>query len=115
MEQRISHIEQEQLDIKKRLEAIERSQQSDSFLLRDIAHKQTMVLGLTTTTSDELREFKLSMQERLSRLDDRVTSAHQELAELQLTVKHIETKQDTHGDLLNQHTELLKLILEKLQ
>jgi soluble cytochrome b562 len=112
MEKRLDQIEQEQRTIKDRLNTLEKSQQSDSFLLRDIAHKETMALGVAMTTSEELRDFKLSMQERLSRLDDRVSSAHQELAELRLSVKRIE---DTHGNLLNQHTELLKQILERLK
>lgn len=115
MEKRLDHVEQEQAAIQKRLEAIEKAQLSDDFLLRDMAHKQTMILGLVSTTSDELRDFKLSMQERLTRLDDRVTSAHQELAELRLTVKRIETKQDTYGDLLTQQSDLLRLIFEKLK
>jgi hypothetical protein len=115
MEKRIDQIELEQTAIKKRLEAIETARQSNDFLLRDMAHKQTMAMGIAMTTADELRDFKLSMQERLSRLDDRVSSAHQELAELQLTANRIETKQDTTSELLNQHSELLKLILEKLK
>lgn len=113
--ERLDRIEQEQRTLVTRMDNLEKTVQSNDFLLRDMAHKQTIAVGIAMTTSDELRDFKLTMQERLTRLDDRVTSAHQELAELQLTVKRMESKQDTHGDLLNQHTELLKQILERLK
>lgn len=112
MEPRIYQIEQEQHAIKNRLEALEKTVQSGDFLLRDMAHKQTMAMGIAMTTSEELRDFKLAMQERLTRLDDRVTDAHKELAELTITVNRIES---THGDILNQHTELLKQILDRLR
>jgi peptidoglycan hydrolase CwlO-like protein len=121
MEQRIERLEQEHRALKTRLDALERSRQGDDFLLRDIAHKMTIAQGLATTTSDDLRDFKLTMQERLSRLDDRVTEAHTELAELSLKVDKVDKKQEEHTELLNQHTELLnqhtellKLILAKL-
>lgn len=112
MEPRIYQVEQEQQALKKRLESLEKTVQGSDFLLRDMAHKQTMAMGIAMTTSEELRDFKLAMQERLTRLNDRVTDAHKELAELTITVNRIES---IHGDILNQHTELLKQILDRLK
>ena len=43
-------------------------------------------MGLATTTLQEMQDFKIAMQSRLERIDDRVTEAHKELAELRLSM-----------------------------
>ena len=82
MNQPIDRIEK----LETRVTKLEQSRLSDDFLLKDIVHKATITQGLMTQALSELSDFKQAMQERLSRLDDRVTGAHTELAEMRLAM-----------------------------
>ena len=110
MEARMQQIEKEHLTMLKKIEDIEKSQEGNTFIIRDMAHKVTIIHGIATTRLDEIKE-------RLERLDDRVTEAHKELAELRLSMAtkgDINRIESEHGKLLQEHTMLLKQILEKL-
>ena len=86
MEQRIYQVEKDQFELRKRLDSLEKERQGNDFLIKDIAHKSTIAVGLATTTLQEMQDFKIAMQSRLERIDDRVTEAHKELAELRLSM-----------------------------
>jgi len=86
MEQRIERLELEQREIWKHIRNLEHLGLARDLALMDIKH--------------ELNKAN----ERLVKLDELLTEAHTELAELRIE----------HGKILQEHTEFLKLILEKL-
>ena len=133
MEARIEHLETEHRSLLKRVDDLEKAKESTDFTLKDIKHETTIMHAIVVTRLDELKTEVVGIANRIEHLDDRITEAHTELAELRIEhgkrfdrieqtmatkddIKSMATKDDIreHGKILQEHSELLKLILEKL-
>jgi hypothetical protein len=108
MEQaRIDKLEKDYRVLLQRFDRLDQLERSSDFTIRDMAHKVTITQGLVIQALSEISDFKSDTQDNFSRLNDRVTEAHNSITELEIKVASIEKKQD-------EHTELLKQILAKL-
>lgn len=107
MGKRLDDLEGQQRTLKSRIGNIERLQREAKFTLQDISHKITIILGHTTVTSEETSDFKLAVNERFDRLDDRVTEAHKELAEQFLLIRKQDKKMD---EVLEVQKQILTLL-----
>ena len=131
MEARIEHLETEHRTLLKRVEDLEKSKESIDFTLKDLKHETTIMHAIVVTRLDELKLDVGKIGDRLIRLDDRVTEAHKELAELRIEhgkrfdrieatmatkddISALKATQDAQGKALQEHTELLKAILDRL-
>lgn len=72
----------------------------------EVNHNLTMLLGQSWKQGEQLRLLKSQQTERFDRLDDRVTEAHKELAEIRLELKDTNKKLDQALDLLNKIARL---------
>jgi archaellum component FlaC len=70
----------------------------------------TMVIGQNWRTEENLRLFRSEANTRLTRIDDRVTEAHRELGELQITVKAVK---DDIASIKTTQEQILKLLQQK--
>jgi uncharacterized coiled-coil protein SlyX len=102
----------------KRIEDLER--RFDEFE-DDINHSLTILLGQAWKHGERLKLLKSTMVERFERLDNRVTEAHKELAELAIKVDRIEKTQNDHTQRFDRleatqqrQEQLLQAILDRL-
>jgi chromosome segregation ATPase len=84
MEQRLDKLEVEHRTLLKRVEDLEKEKETSDFTLKDIKHETTIIHGIAVVKFDELHAELVKASSRLERIDDRVTEAHTELAELRL-------------------------------
>jgi hypothetical protein len=71
-------------------------------------HNLTMLLGQSWKHGEQLRMLKSTMLERFDKVDDRVTEAHRDLAQLELTMRDVKTTLSEHGQKLDEILALLK-------
>ncbi|EFH86388.1 hypothetical protein [Ktedonobacter racemifer] len=112
LEQKVADIQLERLYERK--VAAQSTSSEQSYDARQINHRLTMLLGVTTTQEEDLREVKkrlIALDDRLSGVDQRMES-HFEALEKRLS--GLETKFDEHSTILAQHTTLLTQILARL-
>jgi len=70
----------------------------------------TMVIGQNWRTEENLRLFRTEANTRLTRIDDRVTEAHKDLAELEIDVKAIK---DDVSSMKATQEQILALLQQK--
>src|SRR5271157_3173545 len=84
MEARLERLETEQRAIMKRVEDLEKAKEETIFTLKDLRYETTIMHAIVVTRLDELKIEIGKIGDRLIRLDDRVTEAHTEIAELRI-------------------------------
>jgi uncharacterized coiled-coil protein SlyX len=94
----------------KRIEEIEK--RLDSFE-DETNHNLTMLLGQAWKQGEQMRVLKSQMIERFNRLDDRVSEAHKELAELRQDVTSIKTTMATKDDISRIESLIMQLLQQK--
>ena len=94
----------------KRIEEIEK--RLDSFE-DETNHNLTMLLGQAWKQGEQMRVLKSQMIERFNRLDDRVSEAHKELAELRKDVTSIKATMATKDDISRIESLIMQLLQQK--
>src|SRR5271157_26125 len=130
-EGRLERLETEQCATMKRVEDLEKAKEETISTLKDLRHETTIMHAIVVTRLDELKIEIGKIGDRLIRLDDRVTEAHTEIAELRIehakrfdriegtmaTKDDISALKDTQNEQAKRFDSLdqkLDLILEKL-
>lgn len=94
---------------------IEEHKREHEKIERTINENLTIIIGQNWKNEENLRFFRSEVNERLSRLDDRVSGAHQELAEQLLLIRDLKKTQDEQGMQLSELNGKLDQILQLLQ
>lgn len=87
---------------------IEQHKQEHEKFERTVNENLTIVIGQNWKIDENLKMLRSETSDRLGRLDDRVSGAHQELGEQLLLIRDLKTTQDQHGEMLREILGLLR-------